>query len=228
MHIKPSFFFYLPLSIQTASCSPLPHLTGTPSPILNAYFQPLPEASSRLQGPSVAQSSMACWEEEPYPGRSVWICLFCGTRKAQKPCQPALGPGMRLSISWPHDLSSETLKTWRRKKQILKLKEVWQLKKIEFEVINWLLNSCFFSCCLGVYSGMDVCVGPSKRYRMKAIQTSKSCGIVCMYTSFTTTDTNTRNQLQSTRIRHTGTHIYCSTDNPHTISQRDCDTKQTS
>ncbi|XP_067218992.1 von Willebrand factor A domain-containing protein 5B2 isoform X2 [Chanodichthys erythropterus] len=34
--------------------------------------------------------------------------------------------------------------------------------------------------------------GPCKRYRMKAIQTSKSCGIVCMYTSFTTTDTNAR------------------------------------
>ncbi|KAI2667854.1 von Willebrand factor A domain-containing protein 5B2 [Labeo rohita] len=41
--------------------------------------------------------------------------------------------------------------------------------------------------------------GPFRRYRMKAIQTSKSCGIVCMYTSFTTTDTNTRNQPQSTR-----------------------------
>ncbi len=86
----------------------------------------------------------------------------------------------------------------------------------------------FFSCCLGVYSGMDVCVGSFKRYRMKAIQTSKSCGIVSMYTSFTTIDTHTRNQPQSTQIRHTGTHIYCSTDNPHTISQRDCDTKQTS
>ncbi|TRY69722.1 hypothetical protein DNTS_035405, partial [Danionella cerebrum] len=33
-------------------------------------------------------------------------------------------------------------------------------------------------------------LGSSKRYRMKAIQTSKSCGIVCMYTSFSTTDTN--------------------------------------
>ncbi|KAG1939474.1 von Willebrand factor A domain-containing protein 5B2 [Pimephales promelas] len=46
--------------------------------------------------------------------------------------------------------------------------------------------------------------GPSKRYRMKAIQTSKSCGIVCMYTSFTTTDTNARNQAQGTDARHTG------------------------
>ncbi|XP_051989711.1 von Willebrand factor A domain-containing protein 5B2-like [Xyrauchen texanus] len=46
--------------------------------------------------------------------------------------------------------------------------------------------------------------GPSKRYRMKAIQTSKSCGIVCMYTSFTTTDTNARNQSNSKDTRHTG------------------------
>ncbi|XDV27953.1 hypothetical protein PO909_031394 [Leuciscus waleckii] len=46
--------------------------------------------------------------------------------------------------------------------------------------------------------------GPSKRYRMKAIQTSKSCGIVCMYTSFNTTNTNARNQPQGTDARHTG------------------------
>uniref|UniRef100_A0A8C2Q4N9 von Willebrand factor A domain containing 5B2 n=1 Tax=Cyprinus carpio TaxID=7962 RepID=A0A8C2Q4N9_CYPCA len=66
--------------------------------------------------------------------------------------------------------------------------------------------------------------GPSKRYRMKAIQTSKSCGIVCMYTSFTTTDTNARNQPQSTRIQHTGTHIYCSTDKLHDLTKSE--TKQ--
>ena len=33
--------------------------------------------------------------------------------------------------------------------------------------------------------------GPTKRYRMKAIQTSKSCNIICMYTSFTATDSST-------------------------------------
>ncbi|XP_028988333.1 von Willebrand factor A domain-containing protein 5B1 isoform X2 [Betta splendens] len=32
--------------------------------------------------------------------------------------------------------------------------------------------------------------GSAKRYRMKAIQTSKHCNIVCMYTAFTTTDRN--------------------------------------
>ncbi|KAI7809549.1 von Willebrand factor A domain-containing protein 5B2 [Triplophysa rosa] len=45
--------------------------------------------------------------------------------------------------------------------------------------------------------------GPSKRYRMKAIQTSKSCGIVSMYTSFATTDTNVRGQLDSRDLEHT-------------------------
>ncbi|XP_073712419.1 von Willebrand factor A domain-containing protein 5B2 isoform X1 [Misgurnus anguillicaudatus] len=46
--------------------------------------------------------------------------------------------------------------------------------------------------------------GPSKRYRMKAIQTSKSCGVICMYTSFTTTDTNVRGQPDNRDTRNTG------------------------
>uniref|UniRef100_A0A671LV91 von Willebrand factor A domain containing 5B2 n=1 Tax=Sinocyclocheilus anshuiensis TaxID=1608454 RepID=A0A671LV91_9TELE len=62
--------------------------------------------------------------------------------------------------------------------------------------------------------------GPSRRYRMKAIQTSKSCGIVCMYTSFTTTDTNARNQPQSTRIRHTGTHMLQHRQSTHNLTER--------
>lgn len=33
-------------------------------------------------------------------------------------------------------------------------------------------------------------VGSAKRYRTKAIQTSKHCNIICMYTTFTTTDGN--------------------------------------
>lgn len=33
-----------------------------------------------------------------------------------------------------------------------------------------------------------ICVGTAKRYRTKAIQTSKHCNIICMYTAFTTTD----------------------------------------
>lgn len=32
--------------------------------------------------------------------------------------------------------------------------------------------------------------GPAKRYRMKAIQTSKSCNIICMYTAFSATDSS--------------------------------------
>ncbi|XP_059357316.1 von Willebrand factor A domain-containing protein 5B2 isoform X2 [Carassius carassius] len=61
--------------------------------------------------------------------------------------------------------------------------------------------------------------GPSRRYRMKAIQTSKSCGIVSMYTSFTTTDTNTRNQPQCTHIRHTGV-LFGTGHNSHSGSRR--------
>ncbi|XP_041953237.1 von Willebrand factor A domain-containing protein 5B2 isoform X2 [Alosa sapidissima] len=36
----------------------------------------------------------------------------------------------------------------------------------------------------------DIEQGPMKRYRMKAIQTSKSCNIICMYTAFTATDSS--------------------------------------
>lgn len=31
-------------------------------------------------------------------------------------------------------------------------------------------------------------VGTAKRYRTKAIQTSRHCNIICMYTAFTTTE----------------------------------------
>ncbi|XP_030631476.1 von Willebrand factor A domain-containing protein 5B1 [Chanos chanos] len=37
----------------------------------------------------------------------------------------------------------------------------------------------------------DIEHGPAKRYRMKAIQTSKSCSIISMYTSFIATDSST-------------------------------------
>ncbi|XP_066508877.1 von Willebrand factor A domain-containing protein 5B2-like isoform X1 [Hoplias malabaricus] len=48
----------------------------------------------------------------------------------------------------------------------------------------------------------DIEHGSSKRYRMKAIQTSKSCGIICMYTAFTTTDTGLNKTLsESTGVR---------------------------
>ncbi|KAI4888923.1 hypothetical protein NFI96_005933 [Prochilodus magdalenae] len=50
----------------------------------------------------------------------------------------------------------------------------------------------------------DIEHGSSKRYRMKAIQTSKSCGIVCMYTAFSTTDSSPNKTLtESTDTRHT-------------------------
>lgn len=43
-----------------------------------------------------------------------------------------------------------------------------------------------------VFVGMNPLLlsGPAKRYRVKAIQTSKRCNIVCMYTTFAATDSN--------------------------------------
>ncbi|XP_062260224.1 von Willebrand factor A domain-containing protein 5B2 isoform X1 [Platichthys flesus] len=49
--------------------------------------------------------------------------------------------------------------------------------------------------------------GSAKRYRMKAIQTSKNCNIICMYTAFSTTDSNTNKGLpDSTDVKNTGMH----------------------
>uniref|UniRef100_A0A3Q3WDY1 VIT domain-containing protein n=1 Tax=Mola mola TaxID=94237 RepID=A0A3Q3WDY1_MOLML len=51
--------------------------------------------------------------------------------------------------------------------------------------------------------------GHAKRYQMKAIQTSKHCNIICMYTAFTTTDGNPkkafadRMDAQNTGLTHT-------------------------
>ncbi|XP_037837974.1 von Willebrand factor A domain-containing protein 5B1 [Kryptolebias marmoratus] len=50
--------------------------------------------------------------------------------------------------------------------------------------------------------------GSSKRYRMKAIQTSKHCNIICMYTAFTTTDGNISKGLSDNMDIHTtGIHL---------------------
>lgn len=47
--------------------------------------------------------------------------------------------------------------------------------------------------------------GSGKRYRMKAIQTSKHCNIICMYTAFTITNGSTSKGLaESTDVRNTG------------------------
>ncbi|XP_015242171.1 PREDICTED: von Willebrand factor A domain-containing protein 5B1-like, partial [Cyprinodon variegatus] len=46
--------------------------------------------------------------------------------------------------------------------------------------------------------------GSGKRYRMKAIQTSKHCNIICMYTAFTVTDESTNKGLpESADMRNT-------------------------
>ncbi|KAK2822328.1 hypothetical protein Q5P01_022393 [Channa striata] len=50
--------------------------------------------------------------------------------------------------------------------------------------------------------------GSAKRYRMKAIQTSKHCNIICMYTAFTTTDSNpNKGLLDSMDVENTGMHL---------------------
>ncbi|KAM8850216.1 von Willebrand factor A domain-containing protein 5B1 isoform 2-T2 [Spinachia spinachia] len=50
--------------------------------------------------------------------------------------------------------------------------------------------------------------GSAKRYRMKAIQTSKHCNIICMYTAFTATNNNPNKGLQdSTDVQNTGLHL---------------------
>ncbi|XP_041659513.1 von Willebrand factor A domain-containing protein 5B1 [Cheilinus undulatus] len=50
--------------------------------------------------------------------------------------------------------------------------------------------------------------GSAKRYRTKAIQTSKHCNIICMYTAFTTTDSNNEKGLKGNMdIQNTGMHV---------------------
>ncbi|KAL7387129.1 hypothetical protein ABVT39_018722 [Epinephelus coioides] len=50
--------------------------------------------------------------------------------------------------------------------------------------------------------------GSAKRYRMKAIQTSKHCNIICMYTAFATTDSNSNKGLPDCMdVQKTGMHL---------------------
>ncbi|XP_028831089.1 von Willebrand factor A domain-containing protein 5B1 isoform X2 [Denticeps clupeoides] len=51
----------------------------------------------------------------------------------------------------------------------------------------------------------DIEHGPAKRHRMRAIQTSKSCNIVCMYTCFTASDSSAnKGPVESTEQRSSG------------------------
>lgn len=43
--------------------------------------------------------------------------------------------------------------------------------------------------------------GPAKRFRMKAIQTSKSCNIICMYTAFSATDSSSSSSSTSKGLK---------------------------
>ncbi|XP_028329442.1 von Willebrand factor A domain-containing protein 5B1 isoform X2 [Gouania willdenowi] len=50
--------------------------------------------------------------------------------------------------------------------------------------------------------------GLAKRHRTKAIQTSKHCNIICMYTAFTTTDSNpNKGSADNTDVQNTGMHL---------------------
>ncbi|XP_019712211.1 von Willebrand factor A domain-containing protein 5B2-like [Hippocampus comes] len=50
--------------------------------------------------------------------------------------------------------------------------------------------------------------GSAKRYRVKAIQTSKHCNIVCMYTAFTIIDSNPNKSIQDgVEVQNTGIHL---------------------
>lgn len=54
-----------------------------------------------------------------------------------------------------------------------------------------------------------ICVGTAKRYRTKAIQTSKHCNIICMYTAFATTDRSpTKSISNRTKAQETGEHLW--------------------
>lgn len=54
-------------------------------------------------------------------------------------------------------------------------------------MISLLVSYCTISSFVDIIGGF---LGSAKRHRMKAIQTSKHCNIICMYTAFTTTDRN--------------------------------------
>lgn len=59
------------------------------------------------------------------------------------------------------------------------------------------------------YWPLNCFLGSTKRYRMKAIQTSKHCNIICMYTAFTTTDGNANKAFpDSMGVQNTGVPCY--------------------
>lgn len=75
-------------------------------------------------------------------------------------------------------------------------------------------TGCFFSlinvplspnyCASLTIPLFDGFLGSAKRYRTKAIQTSKHCNIICMYTAFTTTDSNPNKGLADMDVQTTG------------------------
>lgn len=63
-------------------------------------------------------------------------------------------------------------------------------------------------CLVHALSTSYCLLGSAKRYRMKAIQTSKHCNIICMYTAFAATNNNPNKGLQdSMDVQNTGVPI---------------------
>uniref|UniRef100_A0A3Q0R9S0 von Willebrand factor A domain containing 5B2 n=1 Tax=Amphilophus citrinellus TaxID=61819 RepID=A0A3Q0R9S0_AMPCI len=101
------------------------------------------------------------------------------------------------------------------------LRHLWTPKSQDIEVdegygrgaaywLLFLLTDALLSpnsCASLTISLFDVVLGSAKRYRTKAIQTSKHCNIICMYTAFTTTDSNPNKGLAGMDVQTTGVRL---------------------
>ncbi|XP_063049079.1 von Willebrand factor A domain-containing protein 5B1 [Engraulis encrasicolus] len=63
----------------------------------------------------------------------------------------------------------------------------------------------------------DIEHGPAKRYRLKAIQTSKSCNIICMYTSFSARDSSTSTTTTSKGLKDALSHTSSRRQRSHSV-----------
>lgn len=167
------------------------HWTGTPSQT-QSFFSPLHLLiHSRA---SAVHSFMACWMAEPCPGRSVWTWGISGplrirrhqwlrsTTWVQRGKRELWNSGERWFTSWLLAQSSGTLRKWQRRRVTQDTVRMNGFSFIFLIVWGFKCVSCPPFC---FYEGS------AKRYRTKAIQTSKHCNIICMYTTFTTTDGST-------------------------------------
>ncbi|KAF4076611.1 hypothetical protein AMELA_G00217060 [Ameiurus melas] len=119
--------------------------------------------------------------------------LFAAAPVAQVPCQLVI-----------HGLLGSKPMSWEVSMDLCVL---WSSEEAPQDICDAIVHHLAARSVIRDFENMaeketDIEHGSSKRYRMKAIQTSKSCGIISMYTSFSTIDASTR----STDIRHMGRH----------------------